>query len=213
MRAVDRRALEVYGIPTLLLMENAGAGLARATIDALLEAGFERSSPVVIVCGKGGNGGDGLVLARHLALAEGNPLVVLTAAPAAYDRASDTGINLTIVEKMKLPIEVALDGKALWPVISRSSPAIVADALLGTGVSEEVREPYRGLIQAMNNDIYPVLAVDVPSGLDCDTGKPLGVCVRAVKTVTFAAEKKGFAAAREYTGEVEVVPIGCPVSS
>jgi NAD(P)H-hydrate epimerase len=207
VRALDRRALEVYGIPTLLLMENAGAGLARIVVGGMPRG----KGRIAIVCGKGGNGGDGLVLARHVAIAGRSPLVVLAAPPAAFDRASDAGVNLTIVEEMKLPLEVALDGRALGALLARTKPNLVADALLGTGLTEEVREPYRGLIEAMNASQIPIVAVDVPSGLDCDTGKPLGVCVRANFTVTFAALKKGFAVARELTGRVEVVGIGCPL--
>ncbi len=204
MRAVDRRALEVYGIPTLLLMENAGAGLARAVM-------ARATGRVAVVCGKGGNGGDGLVLARHLAVAGRDVAIALTAPAADFDRKSDAGVNLTIVERLKIPLEVTPDGKALASFLARTKPALVADALLGTGVSSEVREPHRGLIEAMNASGIEIVAVDVPSGLDGDTGKPLGVSVRAAFTVTFAAEKKGFASAREYTGEVEVVSIGCPV--
>ncbi len=202
---MDRRALEVHGIPTLLLMENAGAGLARAV---LRRPDAER---VLVVCGKGGNGGDGLVLARHLAVAGREPVIALAADPAAFDRASDAGVNLGIVERMKLPIEVAPDGAALSALLARVKPDLVADALLGTGLASPVREPHRGLIEAMNASGLPIVAVDLPSGLDTDTGEPLGVCVRATFTVTFAAMKKGFANALEWTGPVEVVPIGCPV--
>ncbi len=126
-------------------------------------------------------------------------------------RASDAGVNLGIVERMKLPIEVAPDGAALSALLARVKPDLVADALLGTGLASPVREPHRGLIEAMNASGLPIVAVDLPSGLDTDTGEPLGVCVRATFTVTFAAMKKGFANALEWTGPVEVVPIGCPV--
>jgi NAD(P)H-hydrate epimerase len=205
VRAVDRRALEVYGIPTLLLMENAGAGLARAV---LRRPDAER---VLVVCGKGGNGGDGLVLARHLALAGREPVVALAAEPAAFDPASDAGVNLGIVERLRLPVAVTKDAVELRDFIARSKPDLIADALLGTGLSSEVREPHKGLIEAMNAAGLPIVAVDLPSGLDADAGKPLGACVRATFTVTFAATKKGFANALEWTGPVEVVPIGCPV--
>jgi NAD(P)H-hydrate epimerase len=210
VRAVDRRALEVYGIPTLLLMENAGAGLARAVQAHLGSRGLERAR-VLVVCGKGGNGGDGLVLARHLALGGHEPRVALAFDPAKADHASDAGTNLTIVERLGVPIERAADGEALRALLARTKADLIADALLGTGVADEVREPHRGIIEAMNGSGIPIAAVDLPSGLDADTGKPLGVAVRAAFTVTFAAPKLGFAHAREWTGPVVVVSIGCPV--
>jgi NAD(P)H-hydrate epimerase len=196
-------------------MENAGAGLARA-VEAHLErtGGAVSGAVVAIVCGKGGNGGDGLVLARHLAVAGHAPRIALTAAPAAFDRTSDAGVNLTIVERMRLPIEVALDGPALAALLAKWGDAVlVADALLGTGLSAPVREPALGLIEAMNASRKPIVAVDLPSGLDTDTGLPLGAAVRATFTVTFAAPKKGFEApgARDFTGPVTVVSIGTPL--
>lgn len=213
VRAVDRRALSELGIPTLLLMENAGAGLARSVVAHLRARGLDAGARVVIVCGKGGNGGDGLVLARHLRLSNHDPLVALAAAPAAFDRASDAGVNLAIVERMGIPLEVVNDGASLGALLARAKPDLVADALLGTGASTEVREPHRGLIESMNAAGAPIVAVDVPSGLDCDTGAPLGVAVRATFTVTFAAAKVGFERAARWTGPVEVVPIGCPTTA
>ena len=108
----------------------------------------------------------------------------------------------------------AAEGAALGRLLARWSDAVlVADALLGTGIVEPVREPYASLIVAMNTCLRPIVAVDLPSGLDCDRGVPLGTAVRARWTVTFAAMKKGFLepSAREWTGPVEVVGIGAPL--
>ncbi|MBI3723263.1 NAD(P)H-hydrate epimerase, partial [bacterium] len=201
-------------IPTLLLMENAGAGLSCAVCAWLASRGTMRGAPVAIVCGKGGNGGDGLVLARHLSVAGHSPRVALASPPATFDRSSDAGANLTIVERLKLPLEVASDGAALAKLLEKWADAVlVADALLGTGLSEQVREPHRGLIEAMNGAGRPIVAVDVPSGLDVDTGAPLGVAVRATFTVTFGAMKKGFERpeAAAHTGPVLVVSLGTPL--
>jgi NAD(P)H-hydrate epimerase len=214
VRAVDRRAVETYSIPSLILMENAGAGLSRSVEAKLRELGRLERGPVAIVCGKGGNGGDGLVLARHLHLAGHAPRIAIAHAPEDFDRASDAGVNLTIVERLGLPLEVAPDGASLGRLLARWSDAVlVADALLGTGVREPVREPYTDLIAALNACLRPIVAVDVPSGLDSDRGVPLGTAVRARWTVTFAALKKGFLVpgADEWTGPVEVVGIGAPV--
>lgn len=214
VRALDRAAVEKLAIPSLLLMENAGAGLARFVADRLQELGRPERATVAIVCGKGGNGGDGLVLARHLLVLGHTPRVALAHAPQELDRESDAGKNLTIVERLGIALEVTPDAATLGRTLARWSDAVlVADALLGTGVTRPVREPTAGLIAAVNACLRPVVAVDLPSGLDADTGKPQGTAVRARWTVTFAAAKKGFLepGASEWTGPVTVVGIGAPV--
>jgi NAD(P)H-hydrate epimerase len=212
VREVDRRAVADYAIPSLLLMENAGAAIARSALAWLAAHNAPTGAPVAVVCGKGANGGDGLVVARHLAIAGHAPTVACCFDRAKADRATDAGVNLGIVERMRIPLEEARDGAALAAWLARANAHLVIDALLGTGLEGEVREPYRGLIGAVNQAARPVLAVDIPSGLDCDTGRPLGVAVKATWTVTLAAMKVGLAKpeAREWTGPVEVAGIGVP---
>jgi NAD(P)H-hydrate epimerase len=129
--------------------------------------------------------------------------LLLTSDPAKY--VGDALINWNIVRTMALacgPVEPGL--------ICRQ--ALIIDAIFGTGLDRPPREPFPALAEAINQSGNPVLAVDLPSGLDCDTGQPLGVCVKATRTVTFVAQKLGFAnvESRPFTGRVIVGDIGCP---
>lgn len=202
MREIDRRAIEDYGIPGVALMENAGRGAAHTALQML---GPKRLARVAIVCGSGNNGGDGYVIARHLHNA-GHAVTVWLLAPR--DRITgDAAINLHIIEKMRLDIRPALPGQLTF-----GDADLIVDAMLGTGLSGEVREPFASAIDAINAAGKPVLAVDIPSGLNSDTGEVLGRCIRATRTATFALPKLGFARAAgpQMTGPVDVVDIGIP---
>jgi len=212
IRAFDRWAIETLGLPGIVLMENAGRQIAEAARAML--AG--RAKPrVVILAGPGNNGGDGFVVARHLAMAGIRAEVALLAPREKIVGDADT--NLRILEAMGFQIRVlagaarAMVG-ALRPLLAEAD--LVVDGLLGTGTRGEIREPYASAIGAVNDARRPVLAIDIPSGLDPDTGKPLGPTVRATKTVTLAAVKVGFRkpGAAEYTGEVVLADIGVPFS-
>jgi NAD(P)H-hydrate epimerase len=205
VREVDRRAIEDLGLPGVVLMENAGRGLTEVV------ARVAPPGPIGIVCGKGNNGGDGFVLARHLALLGRPARVAFAGALDLAPRTGDAGANLLALERSGQRIDEAPDGAALARVLRAwTDVVLLVDALYGTGLSTPLRDPGLGLVRALDADPRPKLAVDVPSGLDCDTGLPLGAVVRAQRTVTFVREKVGFAAARALTGEVEVVSIGCP---
>jgi NAD(P)H-hydrate epimerase len=212
VRELDRRAIEEYGVPGVVLMENAGRGAAELLIRLNPERG-----PVVVYCGKGNNGGDGLVIARHLDI-NGLPVAVaLFADPETLT--GDAAINYGIVSKGRVPIRLPLHGQApLEPHVIPSlpkQPAWIVDALFGTGLSGPIREPFDWVIATMHgarDQGVNIFAVDIPSGLDCDTGQPLGATVPAHHTATFVAPKAGFAApeAREWLGEVHVLHIGAP---
>ena len=184
VRNVDRRAIEEFGLPGVVLMENAGCNAA----DVLLTAGV--TGRVVICCGKGNNGGDGFVIARHLDNAGVDVRVLLVCDPEDY--VGDAATFLRVIQSARLPLRriptAAVDE---WKTELQSAEWIV-DALLGTGLTGSVREPYVTAINAINTSGKEVLAVDLPSGMDADTGQPLGVCVRATRTVTFVARKIGF---------------------
>ena len=200
VREVDRRAIGDFGIPGIVLMENA----ARAATHHALEM-ITSPDEVLILCGGGNNGGDGLAIARHLHNAGHGVVIALATDPSRYS--GDALINWNITCHMRLPTEPAT------PDLIRSRPwSLVIDAIFGTGLSQAPRDPFPALADAVNASGRPVLAIDVPSGLDCDTGRPLGACIRANRTITFVAEKAGFAAAasRAFTGEVVVGDIGCP---
>ncbi len=211
IRRLDRIAIEHYGIPGAILMENAGRACAEAAADML---GGAEGRRVLVVCGKGNNGGDGFVLARHLANRGARVEVLLLARIAdVLEADGESALNLRIARRMETPVRELADAEEAQGAIGEMEGCdLVVDALLGTGVSGEVREPFRSAIEAINAQQAPVLAVDVPSGLDCDTGEPLGVAVRADRTVTFAVAKAGFtrSGAEAYTGPVEVAEIGIP---
>lgn len=205
VRDVDRRAIEQYGMPGLVLMENAG----RSAAQLLLQLGI--NGDVAICCGKGNNAGDGFVIARHLENA-GISVTVLLAGPST-SLAGDAAVNFGVLQnsgtRIIEPSSTNLAG--LWQRELAAADWIV-DALLGTGTQGALREPFITAIDAMNTAGKKVLAVDLPSGMDCDTGQPLDRCVRATCTATFVARKPGFDApgAAAYTGQIHVIDIGVP---
>lgn len=191
--------MEDFAIPGIVLMENAARGIS----EALLARYSVDRGPIAVVCGPGNNGGDGFAAARHLANA-GRSVRLHMAVPAeAYADGSDAAINLAIARAMGLPLADHADFK---------DAGLVVDAVFGTGLTREVREPYRALLEAINAASAPVASVDLPSGLDADSGAVLGTAVRADLTLTMVAPKIGFALADgpDHVGDVIVVDIGAP---
>jgi NAD(P)H-hydrate epimerase len=203
VREVDRRAIDEYHVPGIVLMENAARGAAEVAWEML----DRRAANVTIVCGGGNNGGDGLAVARHLHNRGADVHILLAIDPDKYS--GDALVNWQIVQAMGLEVETA---RACGELLSPYACSLIIDALFGTGLSQPPRPDARSLIEQMNRAEVPILAIDLPSGLDCDTGEALDLAVRATRTVTFVAEKAGFANpdSREYTGEVSVADIGCP---
>ena len=205
IRSVDRCAIEQFRIPGILLMENAGRGAAE------LLAQKSSTGRIVVLAGKGNNGGDGFVIARHLESA-GHDVKVLLLADAA-DLSADAAVNFEIIHRAGFDIFDATkkDWQINWQQQMDDAEWIV-DALLGTGATGEIREPYTTVIQMLNQSATKIMAVDVPSGLDCNTGEPLGACVQADCTATFVAEKVGFRKgnAAYYLGKVTAISIGVP---
>ena len=206
-RELDRLAADRYAIPTLLLMENAAAAIARAAI-AMAPA----PPDTLILCGPGSNGGDGLAAARHLHNAGARVRLALTAARSAYR--GDAAVNLEIAERMDLTLEDAADGRLPHPE-GEPPPALIIDALLGTGLARPVEGPLAALITAataLKHAGVRILAVDIPSGLDADTGEILGIALPADRTLTLAAAKPGLLRleAQPYVGELTIADIGVP---
>ncbi len=205
VRRVDRLAIEEYGISGLVLMENAGRGVA----DVLTRRA--PVGPVVVCCGTGNNAGDGFVVARHLDLRGIACRVLLWANPS--ELRGDAAVNFRILQRTGVPVEV-FDGEhdAARLESLLDGAAWIVDALLGTGAKGDPRPPLNTVIQQLNTTALPILAVDLPSGLDCDTGLPGSPTIRAAETCTFVALKAGFASpsARRYTGTVHVLDIGAP---
>ena len=205
VRNVDRRAIEEYGMPGVVLMENAGRGAA----ELLVNLGI--SGPVVLCAGKGNNGGDGFVIARHLENRGVDVKVLLFADP--HNLKGDAAINYHIIDKAGTPIVVFTDNLDLQQLEQElAGTDWIVDALLGTGTRGEIHEPYATFIDHINAADAKVLAIDLPSGLDCDTGEPLGSCIRAEETATFVARKQGFDVpdSQQWTGTVHVIDIGVP---
>lgn len=211
MRRADRRAIEQFGMSSLLLMENAGRGAADA-IERVF--GPVRGRRVGIVCGKGNNGGDGFVVARHLAGRGGSVEVWLIG--AAAELSGDAATNLAVLRRAALPVIEVTDAPGSTGIadlrqgLSRAD--LLVDALLGTGV----RGPAVGLmaeaIRAVNDTRRPVCALDLPSGLSADRGDSLGPTIRARLTVTFGLPKVGLflSAGPFHAGQVEVTDLGVP---
>jgi NAD(P)H-hydrate epimerase len=239
VRSLDEKAAAELAMPTLLLMENAGRGAAGWLAELVgaipPDAGGRPFSPpptlpdpdaphgprppaTLILCGPGNNGGDGGVVARHLD-AWGFPVRVVWFAQGDQLR-GDAAVQRDILARSGIAQSAWFDdhpGDAIDPEAIRALLAgaeWLVDGLLGTGLSRPVEGPLRTVIEAINASGKPVFALDLPSGLDADTGRPLGIAVRADATATFAATKVGFAApgAADYTGEVAVIDIGLPRS-
>jgi len=200
VRRIDQLALDRYGLSGLVLMENAGRGAAE-----VIHASFDDVRRAVLFCGMGNNGGDGFVIARHLRIAGWETRIVLTGDPQRMT--ASTAENYKTVDAMGMDISPVTESPAIDP------GELVIDAMLGTGFQGDVRSPVDRMIRAISDaDSKGVVAVDLPSGLNCDTGRPCHATIRASLTVTLVAPKVGFSAtgAAAYVGRVISVPIGVP---
>lgn len=199
MREADRRCIEALGIPGAVLMEQAGLAVYRALPEGR----------VGVVCGKGNNGGDGFVVARRALVAGRDVRLVLIADPTALT--GDAATFFHAYRKLGGAVQVASsEAEARAAVAALDDSAVLVDALLGTGIQGTVRGPIRAAIDAWPD--RPTVAVDLPSGMNADTGAPCGACVRAYTTVTFQFPKCGFLApaAAAYLGKLIVADIGIP---
>ena len=208
VRAFDAWAINTLGISGVVLMENAGRSCAELIKDKLKDVA---GANVCIFCGTGNNGGDGCVIARHL-INHGIQVAVVVCGDRDKIK-GDAKINLDILERMGRPVELLNpSGGDIAGEVERFSngAGVIVDSIFGTGLRGQLSDEYRRLIESINACNSPVLAVDIPSGLDCDAGESLGVAIRAAWTVTFVAVKKGFlsANAAQYTGEIFVASIG-----
>ena len=214
MQAADRFTIEEYGVPSFTLMESAGRGCAeviRSEYGPLVE------TAVVVLCGKGNNGGDGLVVARRLCAFGARVHVVLTSAPDTLSE--DSAHNLSLLRQLqdeigpdRLTIDVLDTLGHLTETANRLQPRLYVDALLGTGLTSDLREPVRSLVDWLNDRSAPAVAIDVPTGLHSDTGAVLGTATVAAHTITMAAPKVGVYVGEgpQHAGTVTPVDIGIP---
>lgn len=201
MRALEVNA-EYFGISLLQLMENAGRSIAQETINR-----FQKNKKAVIFCGLGGNGGDGFVAARHLLASDFEVSVVLLgrARDISHPAAAQ---NWSILESLNS--KVLLQETTDSTLMPKVSSGIIIDALLGTGTKGKLKPPISKAVDYMNSLNACRIAVDVPTGIDSDTGEVLGTAVKADLTVTFHRSKAGLEKAKKYVGELVVVDIGLP---
>lgn len=207
-KTIDLKLKEKLGISTLVLMENAGRQVAEETLEALKN---KRISKIAIFCGRGNNGGDGFVAARHLLTFDLKPDIFL--AGKMNDVSNEARINLEILRKLKQNIVEVNQNNLDFVKKKISKYSLIIDALLGVGLSGEVRGIFKSLIEIINSSGAYILSVDIPSGLDVTKGKVLGCCIKADETVTFMAKKRGMVLGDgpKYCGRVVVKDLGIPL--
>jgi len=214
VRRLDRLAEKDYKIPALLLMENAGRGVADFA-EKILQ-GDPQKGGVWIVAGTGNNGGDGLVAARHLFQRKVPVQIFILGDPAKFT--GDAALNYRITQKLKIKTGDFSAFKSLSAQASEFKKLIIVDAILGTGFSGALRSPAAEAIRTINElkksrpEIVHVVAVDIPSGLSGDDGPAGGEAVKADSTVTFACLKSGLVKPESgpFVGKIEVMDIGIP---
>jgi hydroxyethylthiazole kinase-like uncharacterized protein yjeF len=210
MRRLDQRAIQELGIPGATLMENAGRGAAQVIIESLPAFSLGLAARTVVVCGRGGNGGDGFVVARVLA-EKGAHVSVWLASPPTEIR-GDAAAKVAALSTCGIRPVLVADDAAVADALGRAE--LIVDALLGTGARGAPDATVARLIELINAAGHPVVALDIPSGLPPDGGAPSGPAIRASLTVTFAGLKRGLVMAPglDYAGQVRVVDIGIPAA-
>lgn len=210
MKEMDRLTIEAFGIPGIVLMESAGRGAVGALFRHFPNI---RGMKVGIAAGRGNNGGDGFVIARYLAGAHVPVEVYLLSDRGRVQ--GDAAANLKLLDQMEVAFYEVPDALSLESYKGRMRQCnLWVDAMLGTGLTSEVRGLFKEMIDFLNTLDEPIMAVDIPSGLDSDTGRPRGTCVKATLTSTFGLPKIGHVVlpGSEFVGKLEVVDIGIPPS-
>jgi NAD(P)H-hydrate epimerase len=206
MYRIEENGHSGIGMRRFLMMENAGHG-----ISDLVAGKFKKlqNKRVVAVCGTGNNGGDGFVASRHLAGYGAKVTVILLGNPSAL-KSEEARLNWGIIEKMD-SIEIIFGNEITGDIKKRiMSAGVILDSMFGTGIKREIRDPHATAIDLINRSKAYVVAVDVPSGMDPNTGKTYEKCVRADATITFHRMKRGLSKGKKFTGPVHVERIGIP---
>ena len=214
MYAIEQNGHSIFGMRRFLMMENAGHGVADFVVRKFKTLNNKR---IVAICGTGNNGGDGFVASRHLAGYGAKIVVILLGSPSDL-RSEEARLNWSIIEKMD-SIELIFGKELTSGIESRIANAnIILDGIFGTGIKDEIRQPYASAIDAVNKSKAYVLAIDIPSGFDPNTGQIHKKCIMADATITFHRLKAGLADKKKkkknnkkkYTGTVYVEWIGIP---
>jgi NAD(P)H-hydrate epimerase len=208
MQEMDRKTIEDFGMPGMVLMENAGRGATRFLLEQF--RGIENKR-VGVIAGRGNNGGDGFVIARCLKQ-KGIQVHVYLLSEANRVQ-GDAAANLKLLQPLEVPV-VAIPDKASFSKYQSEMAGldVWVDAILGTGLKSDVKGYFKTIIEFINGLNKPVMAVDIPSGLNSDTGQACGVCIRAKATATFAFAKTGHIVhpGAAYVGSLKIVDIGIP---
>jgi len=208
MRRLDNETIETCGIPDLVLMENAGIGAVQAIMEMYGEL---EGRTVMIAAGRGNNGGDGLVIARHVLQRGGMPFVFLLAEPEQITGAA--AVNLKIVENLNIPLHPVTGKEELQGLENQLAQSdLIIDAIFGIGLTRPVNGYLAQVIEMINRAAAPMVSIDIASGLDSDRGVPRGISIKADLTVTCGLAKPGHftGLGPEMTGTLVVVDIGIP---
>ncbi|MTI67050.1 MAG: NAD(P)H-hydrate epimerase [Firmicutes bacterium] len=204
MRKIDKYCIENLGIPAIVLMEN-------AALKVLKHLHTDKLKKYIIVAATGNNGGDGLAVARHLITMDKEVKVFIL---GSLDKTSKCfSINYNILKNMEADIQVIKNQNNINNLKKEIKKGdIVIDSIFGTGLSKSIKGEYKETIKVINKYSKHILSIDIPSGLNCDTGEIYNVCIKANETVTLQLNKKGFLNpnAKDYTGEVLIERIGMP---
>jgi NAD(P)H-hydrate epimerase len=211
MYRIEDNGHSLFGMKKLLMMENAGHGLADFIVS---ERGpiFE-GKKIVSFCGTGNNGGDAMVASRHLSSLNGVKVMIVLLGDAKNMKTEETMVNWSIVQKMK-SIEILTGSNVVEMAKNAISESdIIIDGIFGTGIKGQIREPFSSAIELINASKKYVVAVDIPSGLDPNDGSFHEKCIRANATVTFHRIKEGLTINKEYVGKLHLEKIGIPIEA
>jgi NAD(P)H-hydrate epimerase len=211
MYRIEDNGFAIFGMKKILMMENAGHGLA----DFI----FTKKGPefagkkILSFCGTGNNGGDAMVASRHLSGYNGIEVIVVLVGDSKNIKTEETTVNWSIIRKMK-SIRI-IEGNDVLESAKKelSNSDIIIDGIFGTGIKGQIRDPFSTAIDLINDSNAYVVSVDIPSGLNPNDGSFHEKCVKADATVTFHRIKTGLIRSKEYTGEVHLEKIGIPSES
>jgi NAD(P)H-hydrate epimerase len=211
MYRIEDNGHSIFGMKKVLMMENAGHGLADFIVSE--KGPTFAGKKIISFCGTGNNGGDAMVASRHLSSQSGVEVTIVLVGDTNNMKTEETLVNWSIVQKMK-SIRILTGPNVIELAKNKVSESdIIIDGIFGTGIKGEIREPFSSAIEIINASNRYVVSVDIPSGLDPNDGTFLDKCVKADATVTFHRIKKGLAMNKEYVGKLHLEKIGIPTDA
>ena len=211
MYQIENNGSNLLGMSKDCMMENAGHGLA--DFISSTKGPIFTGTKIVALCGTGNNGGDAMVAARHLSSYSGADITVIILGDATNIKTKEAKVNFNIINRMK-SIKLFYGDNALEKATEQIENAdIIIDGIFGTGIKGNIKHPHSSAIEIINDSSAYIVSVDIPSGLDPDTGLGHDKCVKANSTVTFHRIKKGLVGSEEYTGKVYLEKIGIPTEA